>query len=122
MPRVVDPNDPTGEAARSLVSRVGPLEIDWPRSIGYFGGVALAVAYDLIAPPLGLFIAAIPLVKLFKAPGRAWPIRIVADALDGAAKPVGGDSEGSVRWARAHDQAADGQHRGGRSKRSARRR
>jgi hypothetical protein len=82
---------------KGLVSRIGPLEIDWPKSIGYFGGIGLAVAYELIAPPIAIFIAAIPLLKLFKHPGQAWPLRIVADALEGAAKPVGGDTEAVVR-------------------------
>jgi hypothetical protein len=82
---------------KGLVSRVGPLEIDWPKSIGYFGGIGLAVAYELIAPPIAIFIAAIPVLKLFKHPGQAWPLRIVADALEGAAKPVGGDTEAVVR-------------------------
>jgi len=82
---------------KGLVSRVGPLEIDWPKSIGYFGGIGLAVAYELIAPPIAIFIAAIPVLKLFKHPGQPWPLRIVADALEGAAKPVGGDTEAVVR-------------------------
>jgi hypothetical protein len=84
---------------KGLISRVGPLEIDWPRSIGYFGGIGLAVAFELIAPPIALFIAAVPVLKLFKHPGQAWPLRIVADALEGAAKPVGGDTEAVVRLA-----------------------
>ena len=87
-----DQNEETG-----LVSRVGPLEIDWPKSLGYFGGIGLALAYELIAPPIAIFIAAIPVLKLFKHPGQAWPLRIVADALEGAAKPVGGDTEAVVR-------------------------
>ena len=80
-----------------LVTRVGPLEIDWPRSIGYFGGIGIAVACELIAPPIAIFIAAIPALKLFKHPGRPWPLRVVADALEGAAKPVGADAEAVVR-------------------------
>jgi hypothetical protein len=80
-----------------LVTRVGSLEIDWPRSIGYFGGIGIAVACELIAPPIAIFIAAIPLLKLFKHPGRPWPLRVVADALEGAAKPVGADAEAVVR-------------------------
>jgi hypothetical protein len=49
---------------KDLVLRVGSFEIDWPKPIGYFGGIWLAVTYDVIAPPLGLFIAAIPILKL----------------------------------------------------------
>ena len=115
MSSLIDPRDPTAEEARSLVTRLGPLEIDWPRSIGYFGGVWLAVACDLIAPPLGLFIAAIPIVKLFKTPGRSWPIRVVADALDGAGKPVGGDSAGTIRWTGPQATGGDEHYRRGRS-------
>ena len=117
MPRRIER---TADEAPSMISRLGPLEVDWPRSLGYFGGVALAVAFDVIAPPLGLFIAAIPSVKLFKAPGGAWPLRIVADVLDGAAKPVGGDSEGSVRWAPPQSRPADKQSGAGRANASAR--
>ena len=47
-----------------FVTRIGPLKIDWPRSVGYFGGVGLALAFDLIAPPLALFVAAVPFLKL----------------------------------------------------------
>ena len=82
---------------RGLVSRVGPLEIDWPKSVGYYGGVGLALAFELIEPPLAMFIAAIPLLKLLKRPGESWPVRVVADVLEGAAKPVGGDAESVVR-------------------------
>ena len=39
---------------RGLVTRVGPLEVDWPKSLGYYGGIGLAVAFELIEPPLAL--------------------------------------------------------------------
>jgi hypothetical protein len=84
---------------RGLVSRIGPLEVDWPKSVGYFGAIGSAIACDLIAPPIGVFIAAIPVLKLFKHPGQPWPLRIVTDTLEGAAKPIGGDAEASVRLA-----------------------
>src|SRR5207248_8751020 len=80
-----------------IITRVGSLQVDWPKSIGYFGGIGIAVACELIAPPIATFIAAIPLLKLFKHPGRPWPLRVVADALEGAAKPVGADAEAVVR-------------------------
>ena len=80
-----------------LVTRIGSLEIDWPRCVGYFGGVGLAVAFDLIAPPLALFVMAVPLLKLFKRPNANIVERAVAATLEGMAKPVGGDSEGVVR-------------------------
>ena len=96
MPR---PMDATGNGETDLVARVGPLEIEWAKSVGYFGGVALGIACDVISPPIGIFIAAIPVLRLLKAPGRPWPVRVMADALEGAAKPVGGDFEATVRWA-----------------------
>jgi hypothetical protein len=82
---------------QGLVTRVGPIEIDWPKSLGYYGGLGLAVAFELIEPPLAIFIAIIPVLKLLKQPRQPWPFRAVADVLEGAAKPVGGDAE-SVVW------------------------
>lgn len=82
---------------QGLVTRIGSIEIDWPKAVGYFGGVWLAVAYDVIAPPLGLFIAAIPVLKLLKRPDQPWLLRVASDVLEGAAKPVGGDAETTIR-------------------------
>ncbi len=84
-------------AAPAFVSRFGPLELDWPRSLGFFGGVWLAVAAGLVDPPLGAFIAAVPFIKMLDLPGLPRKLRIVTQVLEGVAKPVGGDSEGTVR-------------------------
>jgi hypothetical protein len=92
---------------RGLMTRVGSLEIDWPKAVGYFGGIGLAVAYDVIAPPLGLFIATIPILKLFKRPDQPRAIRIVSDLLEGAAKPVGGDSETTIKLATSQPSGRD---------------
>lgn len=83
-----------------LVARVGTVEIDVPKTIGYYGGIGLAVWAGLIEPPLGVFIAAIPLVKLLNRPNATRPEQAVFGLVDGAAKPVGGDSEGVVRFTR----------------------
>lgn len=80
-----------------IVTRLGPLELDWPRSVGYFGGVGLAVAAGLIDPPLGVFIAAVPFLKMLDLPKMPSLPRVVGQVLEGVAKPVGGDSEGTVR-------------------------
>ena len=80
-----------------LVSRIGPIEIDWPRSLGYFGGIALAVGLELIDPPIGLFIAAVPFLKMFDASRAPAPSRFLGQIFEGVAKPVGGDTEGTVR-------------------------
>jgi len=82
---------------RGLTSQIGPVAIDWPRSIGYFGGIGVAVALGIIEPPLGLFIAAIPLVKMFNHPKLPLPVRVTSQLLDGAAKPVGGDAEATIQ-------------------------
>lgn len=42
--------------------------MDWPRSLGYFGGTGLAVATGLIDPPLGLFIATVPFLRMLDLP------------------------------------------------------
>src|SRR5947208_470341 len=56
------------EQQQGMVSRFGPIQIDWPRTIGYYGGIGLATAFELIEPPLALFIAAIPLLKMLNHP------------------------------------------------------
>ncbi len=45
---------------QGMVSQFGPIEVNWPRTIGYYGGIALAVGFELIEPPVGIFIASIP--------------------------------------------------------------
>ncbi len=83
---------------RGLVTNVGPLHVDVPRSVGYFGAVGLAVAFEVIEWPVGLFIAAIPFIKMLNRPTLPQPVRFVEHVLDGAAKPVGGDAEGTIRF------------------------
>ncbi|HEY3993633.1 MAG TPA: hypothetical protein VGM01_12250 [Ktedonobacteraceae bacterium] len=87
----------TNEQKLGMTSRVGPLEIDWPRTLGYYGGVGLAVAFELIEPPLAIFIAAIPFLKMLNHPGASRLTRFTGQFLEGAAKPVGGSSEATVQ-------------------------
>ena len=74
------------------------LVVDWPRSIGFFGAVGAAVALDLVPIPIALFIASVPFLKLINRPRASRPRTFVSHLVDGAAKPVGGDSEGTIRW------------------------
>ena len=85
------------EQNRGMSSQIGPIEIDWPRTIGYYGGIVAATAFELIEPPLAIFIAAIPLLKMLNHPGASAPTRFVGQLLDGAAKPVGGSSEATIQ-------------------------
>src|SRR5438552_4535476 len=85
------------EQQQGMTSRIGPLEIDWPRTIGYYGGIGLAIAFELIEPPLALFIAAIPLLKMLNHPKASRPTRFVGQLLEGVAKPVGGSSEATIQ-------------------------
>lgn len=85
------------EQSPGLISHLGPLEVDWPRSIGFFGGIGLSVGAGLIDPPLGIFIAAVPFLKMLDLPALPNRIRFVSQIFEGIAKPVGGDSEGTVR-------------------------
>jgi len=89
---------------RPFVSRIGPLVVDWPRTVGFYGGIALAVAFDLVAPPLAAFVAVVPLLKLLKRKDASKVERAVASVLEGAAKPVGGDAESTVRPAWQEDE------------------
>lgn|SRR5438105_3836134 len=82
---------------QSFVLRYGPIEVDIPRSVGYFGGLWAAVALEIIDPPLALFIAAVPFVKMLSARRFPMPIRFAGHVVEGAAKPVGSDADGVVR-------------------------
>jgi hypothetical protein len=85
------------EAEKDMVVRTGALEIDVPRSIGYFGGIAGAVAVGLLEPPLGLFIAAIPFIKMMTHPRSPNSLRFVSLLAEGAAQPVGSSGQGTIR-------------------------
>jgi hypothetical protein len=76
-----------------LQIRVGVVNVDVPRLIGYYGGAALAVSLGLIDPPLGVFIAAVPLLKLLTHRGLQLTAQFVGVLMEGASKPVGGDTE-----------------------------
>jgi hypothetical protein len=89
----------TDDNRKLLHVELGPVQIDVPQSVGYFGGIAAAVALGLLEPPLAAFIAVVPLIKILADPGSPIPVRFVAEILKGAAKPVGSDAEGTVRLA-----------------------
>lgn len=84
-------------AEASIVSHIGMLEIDWPRTIGFYGGLAIAVGMEMVAPPLAIFIAAYPLLKMLNRPNAPKAVQIVAQVLEGVAKPINGDSEDTIR-------------------------
>jgi hypothetical protein len=80
-----------------LTSRIGPVEIDWPQSIGYFGALGVATALGFIEPPLAIFIAAVPFFKFLNQPDAPRPTRFVGQVLEGASKPVGSDGSATIR-------------------------
>jgi hypothetical protein len=77
--------------------RMGPVLIDVPRSIGYFGGVSAAVALGMVDPPLAAFVAAAPFLVMLTHRSLPAPVRFIGETLEGAAKPVGGDDDGYVK-------------------------
>src|SRR4051812_10727150 len=85
-----------GAPGNVLEVQVGTVEVDVPRSVGYFGGLAVAVAVGLIEPPLALFIAAVPVFKSLTNTALPTAVRVVGEVLEGAAKPVGSDAEGVI--------------------------
>lgn len=85
------------EQKQGMTSHFGPVEIDWPRTIGYYSGISLALAFELIEPPLAIFIAAIPLLKMLNYPGASKPTRFIGQMLEGAAKPIGGSAEATIQ-------------------------
>ena len=84
---------------QGMVLELGPLRIDVPRSVGFYGGIAAAVGLGLIDPPLGLFIACVPLMKMATNSRAPQLVQWVGQIFDGMAKPLGGDSEGTIRLA-----------------------
>ena len=90
---------------RGLTSKLGNVEIDWPRSLGFFGALGAAVALDLVPVPIAFFVGSVPFFKLLNQPDAPTPQRFFSHVMDGAAKPVGGDSEGTIRWARSRTSA-----------------
>jgi hypothetical protein len=92
---------------RGLTITFGRIEIDVPRSLGYFGAVGVAVAFGVIEPPLGVFIAAVPFVKMLGKADLIQPVRFAAAVIDGAAQPVGGEAEGTVRLRDPEQEAAE---------------
>jgi hypothetical protein len=87
---------------RGVTGEVGKnkeIMVDWPRSIGFFGALGVAAAMNLVPLPIAVFVGAVPFLKLLDDPRSSTPRRFFTHLVDGAAKPVGGDSEGTVRWA-----------------------
>ncbi|MGN6751608.1 MAG: hypothetical protein ACTHJJ_03550 [Intrasporangium sp.] len=80
----------------AIVISVGPFRIDVPQSLGYYGGIAAAVGLGVIEPPVGAFIAAIPVLRMLSNSAAPQPVRFVGEVLKGAAKPVGSDGEGTI--------------------------
>ncbi|HKS68881.1 MAG TPA: hypothetical protein VJQ45_00570 [Ktedonobacterales bacterium] len=88
-----------------MTSRVGLIEIDWPKTVGYYGGIGLALAFELIEPPVAAFIAFIPLFKLLSHPRLPMTARVVGQVLEGAAQPVGGADEATIHLADSDQKA-----------------
>lgn len=97
------------QESKGFESRIGPIEVNWPQTVGYYGGIALAIAFEVIEPPVGIFIAAVPLLKMLSRPKAPGPVRLVSQVFEGAAKPVGGDAESTVRIADDSDQSDSNQ-------------
>jgi hypothetical protein len=103
-----------GAPGNVLEVRVGTVEVDVPRSVGYFGGLVAAVGLGMIEPPLALFIAAVPVFKILTNSALPLSVRALGEILEGAAKPVGGDAEGVIQiedQQRAQADVVDNGHR-----------
>jgi hypothetical protein len=87
-----------GTPGNVLEVQVGTVEVDVPRSVGYFGGLAAALGLGLIEPPLALFIAAVPVFKALTNTAFPIAVRAIGEVLEGAAKPVGSDAEGVIAF------------------------
>jgi hypothetical protein len=79
---------------------VGQIEIDWPRSLGFFGAIGAATALELIPIPIALFVASVPFLKLLNRANAPKASKFFSEVVAGASKPVGGDSEGTIHWSK----------------------
>ncbi len=86
-----------GTPGNVLEVRLGTVEVDVPRSVGYFGGLVAAVGLGIIEPPLAVFVAAVPLFRILTNSALPLYVRALGEVLEGAAKPVGGDAEGVIQ-------------------------
>jgi hypothetical protein len=86
-----------GAPGSVLAVEAGGLKVDVPRSVGYFGGLAVAVSMGLIEPPLAIFVATVPVFKALTNSALPYMVRTVGELLEGAAKPVGSDADGVVQ-------------------------
>lgn len=87
----------TSEERKGITAHFGPVHIDLPRTVGYYGGVGAALALGLIDWPIAVFIGGIPLVKLTQGRPLRWGLDFAVQFFEGAAKPVGGDAEGTIQ-------------------------
>lgn len=92
-----------GTPGNVLEVRVGTVDVDIPRSVGYFGGLAAAVGLGLLEPPLAIFIAAVPLFKVLTDTALPKSVRLVGEVFQGAAKPVGSDAQGVIHLRNQHE-------------------
>jgi hypothetical protein len=83
-----------------ITSKVGQVEIDWPRSLGFFGAIGAATALELIPIPIAVFVASVPFLKLLNRPNAPKASKFFSEVVAGASKPVGGDSEGTIHWSK----------------------
>jgi hypothetical protein len=80
-----------GAPENVLEVQVGTVEVDVPRSVGVFGGLAAAAGLGLIEPPFALFIAALPVFKALTNSALPRGVRVAGEVLEGAARPTGAD-------------------------------
>ena len=56
----------------------------------------IALAFEMMEPPLALFIAAIPILKMLNRPRASWPACLVSQLLHDMASPGGGHSDSAI--------------------------
>ena len=102
-----------------ITSKVGQVEIDWPRSLGFFGAIGAATALELIPIPIAVFVASVPFLKLLNRPNAPKASKFISEIVAGASKPVGGDSEGTIHWSKKSQSTQRRRSRGVRARRKA---
>jgi hypothetical protein len=85
-----------------VVSQPSPVQVDWPRAVAYFGGLAAAVAVGVVEWPLGVVLAAFPIFRMVHRRRLPGAVRLAIGLAEDVARPVIGEVSGPAHLTRSY--------------------
>ena len=79
-----------------VVSRPAAVRVDWRRTAAYVGGVAAAVAFEIIEWPIAVLLVGFPLVRMLNRRRLPPVARLAIEAVEDVARPVVGEAMGAT--------------------------